>query len=52
MEEQFTRQAENALKLAKTTAQVLWTWIYRHRASSGRSFEENEGTAGKVLGRI
>ena len=36
-------------QIGNDNSEILWTWIYRNRASSCRSFKEPEGTAGKVL---
>ena len=44
MQDKFTRQAANALKLAKTTAQSCKSFIYWHRAYSGRSAKGKRGT--------
>ena len=49
MERQFTRQAENALKLAKTTARSCGhSYIGTEHLLAGL-LKEPEGTAGKVL---
>ena len=47
MQDKFTRQAANALKLAKTTAFIYW-----HRAYSGRSAKGKRGYGGQDSGRI
>ena len=49
MQEKFTRQAENALKLAKNTAQSCkHSYIGTEHILVGL-LEEEEGTAGRIL---
>ena len=49
MERQFTRQAENALKLAKTTAKTCGHGYIGTEHLLAGLLKEPEGTAGKVL---
>ena len=49
MERQFTRQAENALKLAKTTAKSCGHGYIGTEHLLAGLLKEPEGTAGKVL---
>lgn len=48
MQEQFTRQAESALELAKNRT-VLQTRLYWNRTYFNRAPERKRGTAGMVL---
>ena len=48
MERQFTRQAENALKLAKTTAKTCGHGYIGTEHLLAGLLKEPEGTAGKV----